>query len=230
MGVRMWAPSMPLLLEPSTRLSRVAPQDDCLSTSTSVMPCFLKKPFSSATNSGAASVSAMKPSLAAFVSSAVPCAITGRGQSPPGMAAAPKAAAPGITVRREALVVARVMEAPGCKSNGNGVHRARRAVAYAGWTPLSGESVPAPPLAPSEVTCSIRASKIATVGSDRTRASAPRSGIAHGFRARQRTRSARRSGQHLGQGEHVRGDVQQPPVLVHRHLAQRLVGLVLAHV
>src|SRR3982751_6194793 len=73
----MCAPSMPLLLEPSTRLSRVAPQDDCLVTSTSVMPCFLKKPFSSATKSGAASVSAMKPSLAGFVSSAVPCARNG---------------------------------------------------------------------------------------------------------------------------------------------------------
>ena len=34
------------LAPPSTRLSRVAPQDACLATSTSGMPCLAKKPFS----------------------------------------------------------------------------------------------------------------------------------------------------------------------------------------
>ena len=37
--MRMCAPSMPLPAEPSTRLSRVVPQDACLTTSTSGMPC-----------------------------------------------------------------------------------------------------------------------------------------------------------------------------------------------
>ena len=68
MGVRIWAPSMPFFAEPSTRLSRVVPQDDCLSTSTSDMPYLAKNPFSAATNSGAASVRAIKPSLALVVS------------------------------------------------------------------------------------------------------------------------------------------------------------------
>jgi hypothetical protein len=58
-GVRMWAPSMPLASEPSTRLSRVAPHDACFSTSTSGRPYLAKKPFSLATISGEASVSAM---------------------------------------------------------------------------------------------------------------------------------------------------------------------------
>ena len=62
-GVRMWAPSMPLPSEPSTRLSRVVPQEACFATSTSGMPYFANMPFSLATNSGAASVSAMKPSV-----------------------------------------------------------------------------------------------------------------------------------------------------------------------
>ena len=67
-GVRICAPSMPLPSEPSTRLSRVVPQDACFCTSTSGMPYLAKMPFSLATNSGAASVSAMKPSLAPFTS------------------------------------------------------------------------------------------------------------------------------------------------------------------
>ena len=74
MGVRMCAPSMPFFAEPSTRLSRVVPQEDCLSTSTSVIPYLAKKPFSAATNSGAASVRAMKPSLALLVSTSPPAA------------------------------------------------------------------------------------------------------------------------------------------------------------
>ena len=40
-------------------LSRVAPQDACLETSTSGMPCLAKKPFSLAMTSGEASISAM---------------------------------------------------------------------------------------------------------------------------------------------------------------------------
>src|SRR3954469_13249766 len=52
MGVRMCAPSMPLPAEPSTRLSRVVPQEACLSTSTSGMPYLAKRPFSFATNRG----------------------------------------------------------------------------------------------------------------------------------------------------------------------------------
>ena len=51
MGVRMCAPSMPLPSPPSTRLSRVAPQEACLATSTSGIPCLAKSPFSLATNS-----------------------------------------------------------------------------------------------------------------------------------------------------------------------------------
>ena len=58
-GVRMCAPSMPLPSEPSTRLSRVAPHEACLATSTSGMPCLAKMPFSLAMKSGDASVSAM---------------------------------------------------------------------------------------------------------------------------------------------------------------------------
>jgi hypothetical protein len=65
---------MPFFAEPSTRLSRVVPQDDCLSTSTSVIPYLAKKPFSAATNNGAASVRAMKPSLALLVSTSPPAA------------------------------------------------------------------------------------------------------------------------------------------------------------
>ena len=96
----MWAPSMPLRAEPSTRLSRVVPQDDCLSTSTSVMPCLAKKPFSSATKSGAASVSAMNPSLAFVVSSAPPAARAVPDHSPPIIAAPPSAAALRMKSRR----------------------------------------------------------------------------------------------------------------------------------
>ena len=79
-GVRMCAPSMPLPSPPSTRLSRVAPHDACFSTSTSGMPYLAKMPFSLATNSGAASVSAMKPSLAPFTSGPAACANARRGK------------------------------------------------------------------------------------------------------------------------------------------------------
>ena len=51
-GVRICAPSMPLPSEPSTRLSRVVPQEACFCTSTSGMPYLAKMPFSLATNSG----------------------------------------------------------------------------------------------------------------------------------------------------------------------------------
>src|SRR4051794_39076375 len=100
---------MPLLLDPSTRLSRVVPHDDCLSTSTSVIPCFLNKPFSSATNSGAASVSAMKPNFAALVSKAVLWADAVAGHMPPAMLALPRAAAPLIRDRRDQLEVLGVL-------------------------------------------------------------------------------------------------------------------------
>src|SRR6266436_2296599 len=73
-GVRMCAPSIPLPSEPSTRLSRVVPHEACFCTSTSGMPYLAKMPFSLATNSGAASVNAMNPSLAAVTSGPAPCA------------------------------------------------------------------------------------------------------------------------------------------------------------
>ena len=79
MGVRMCAPSMPLPAEPSTRLSRVVPHEACLTTSTSGMPYLAKKPFSLATISGAASVSAMKPSTALVVSGVAAAAYSGFG-------------------------------------------------------------------------------------------------------------------------------------------------------
>ena len=59
LGRRMWAPSMPLALVPSTMLSRVAPHEACLRISMSGRPCLAKKPFSLAMISGDASVSAM---------------------------------------------------------------------------------------------------------------------------------------------------------------------------
>ena len=43
---------MPLFSEPSTMLSRVAPHEACLATSTSGMPCLAKRPFSLAMTSG----------------------------------------------------------------------------------------------------------------------------------------------------------------------------------
>lgn len=91
-GDRMCAPSMPLPSEPSTRLSRVVPHDACFCTSTSGMPYLAKMPFSFATNSGDASVKAMKPSLAPFTSGPAVCA-----KAPPGKfsrAAASNAAVP----------------------------------------------------------------------------------------------------------------------------------------
>ena len=45
-GVRMCAPSIPFASPPRTRLSRVAPQDACLATSTSGRPYFANNPFS----------------------------------------------------------------------------------------------------------------------------------------------------------------------------------------
>src|SRR5688572_30482720 len=101
MGVRMCAPSMPLPAEPSTRLSRVVPQEACLTTSTSGMPYLAYKPFSLATINGAASVSAMKPSIALVVSGAPVAAYSGLVISDPRLAAAAVAAAPFNNLRRE---------------------------------------------------------------------------------------------------------------------------------
>ena len=64
----MCAPSMPPPPEPSTRLSRVVPQEACFSTDTSVMPYLSKNPLTLAMISGAESVRAIKPSLAVGVS------------------------------------------------------------------------------------------------------------------------------------------------------------------
>ncbi len=113
---------MPPLLEPSTRLSRVVPQLDCFSTSTSLMPCFLKKPFSSATNSGAASVNAMKPSFALVVSGA-PAARAGRAARPPISAALPSAVAwvRLRRVRRRLSCLSMVDSLPTKDQNENGV-------------------------------------------------------------------------------------------------------------
>src|SRR3954471_21119470 len=96
-GVRICAPSMPLPSEPSTRLSRVVPHEACFCTSTSGMPYLAKMPFSLATNSGDASVSAMKPSLAAFTSGPAPCANAPAGKF--SLAAASKAAVPPAAFR-----------------------------------------------------------------------------------------------------------------------------------
>src|SRR5947209_5810903 len=98
-GVRMCAPSMPLPSPPSTRLSRVAPQDACFCTSVSGTPYLAKIPFSLATNSGAASVSAMKPSLAPFTSGPAPCANAPEGNC---VCAAPSSAAvPALALRND---------------------------------------------------------------------------------------------------------------------------------
>src|SRR5947209_1780868 len=66
---------MPFASPPRTRLSRVAPHEACLATSTSGMPYLANIPFSLATNSGAASVNAMKPSVAFFTSGPAACAM-----------------------------------------------------------------------------------------------------------------------------------------------------------
>lgn len=66
----MWAPSMPPLSEPSSKLSRVTGQDACLVTCTSFMPYLANNPFSWAMIKGAESVRAMNPSLAAVTSGA----------------------------------------------------------------------------------------------------------------------------------------------------------------
>src|SRR5689334_10495756 len=96
-GVRICAPSMPLPSEPSTKLSRVVPQEACFCTSTSGMPYLAKMPFSLATNSGEASVSAMKPSLAPFTSGPAPCAKAPAGKF--SLAAARSAAVPLAVLR-----------------------------------------------------------------------------------------------------------------------------------
>src|SRR6476646_2673941 len=59
---------MPPPAEPRTILSRVAAQEACLDTWTSFMPYLANSPFSLAMIRGAASVSAMKPSLAVVTS------------------------------------------------------------------------------------------------------------------------------------------------------------------
>src|SRR4028118_1187352 len=66
----MWAPSMPPLSEPSSKLSRVTGQDACLVTCTSFMPYLANNPFSWAMIKGAESVRAMNPSSAAVTSGA----------------------------------------------------------------------------------------------------------------------------------------------------------------
>src|SRR6476646_1565081 len=96
-GVRICAPSMPLPSEPSTRLSRVVPHEACFCTSTSGMPYLAKMPFSLATNSGEASVSAMKPSLAPFTSGPAPCANAPAGKF--NFAAASNAAVPPVACK-----------------------------------------------------------------------------------------------------------------------------------
>ncbi|MGY4435505.1 hypothetical protein ACVWWO_007982 [Bradyrhizobium sp. F1.13.1] len=73
-GVRICAPSMPLPSEPSTRLSRVVPQEACFCTSVSGMPYLANRPLSLATNKGPASLSAMKPSFAPLTSGPASCA------------------------------------------------------------------------------------------------------------------------------------------------------------
>ncbi len=103
MGVRMCAPSMPLPAEPSTRLSRVVPHEACLTTSTSGMPYLAKNPFSFATISGAASVSAMKPSTAFVVSGVAAAAYSGFGISVPILDTAAVAAAVFSIFRRDSL-------------------------------------------------------------------------------------------------------------------------------
>src|SRR6185295_16431040 len=91
-GVRMCAPSMPLPSEPSTRLSRVVPHEACFATSTSGMPYLANIPLSLATNSGPASLKAMKPSVALVISGPAPCANAPAGKF--SLAAASKAAVP----------------------------------------------------------------------------------------------------------------------------------------
>ena len=93
-GVRMCAPSMPLAAEPSPRLSRKAPHEACLVTSTSGMPCLAKNPFSLAMTSAAASVSAMYPITALVTSGPEAAACTPAGNK--ALAAPSKAAVPPI--------------------------------------------------------------------------------------------------------------------------------------
>ncbi len=94
---------MPLPAEPSTRLSRVVPHEACLTTSTSGMPYLAKKPFSLATISGAASVSAMNPSTAFVVSGVAAAAYSGFGTSVPRLDTAAVAAAVFNICRRDSL-------------------------------------------------------------------------------------------------------------------------------
>ena len=118
-GVRMCAPSMPLPSEPSTRLSRVVPQLACFSTSTSGMPCLAKKPFSLATKSGLASVSAMKPSFAPFTSGPVPCAKAPPGRAVRARAARESVAAAPFSRSRRLLRTPSVIEPDTLESNGD---------------------------------------------------------------------------------------------------------------
>src|ERR1041385_955946 len=90
---------MPLPSPPSTRLSRVAPHDACFITSVSGTPYLAKMPFSLATNSGAASVSAMKPSLAPLTSGPAPCAKAPDGNC--ACAAPSRAAVPALALRND---------------------------------------------------------------------------------------------------------------------------------
>src|SRR5438128_612577 len=94
----MWAPSIPLPAEPSTRLSRVVAQEACLATSTPVIPYLANSPFSAATISGEASVRAMKPSVALVVSG--PAAWAMRAPNGNAAPAAAKVAAAAVDLRK----------------------------------------------------------------------------------------------------------------------------------
>src|SRR5262245_17541539 len=99
---------MPLPSLPRTRLSRVAPHDACFITSVSGTPYLAKMPFSLATKSGAASVSAMKPSFAPFTSGPAACA-----KAPDGNAVrtADSSAAVAATAEADFTIVRRLMPA-----------------------------------------------------------------------------------------------------------------------
>src|SRR5512135_3605294 len=98
----MWAPSIPLPADPRTRLSRVVAHDACLATSTLPTPYLAKSPFSAATISGAASVSAMKPRIALSVSGPAASAICApKGKAAPAAARVATAAVDLRKVRRD---------------------------------------------------------------------------------------------------------------------------------
>ena len=75
----------------------MVPHDACLATSTSGMPYLANNPLSLATNSGPASLSAMKPSVALVTSGPAPCAKAPAGKF--SLAAASKAAVPPVAFR-----------------------------------------------------------------------------------------------------------------------------------